>query len=77
MEGQLNLPPPRGPPDANGYRASPPYKFPKALLSVSAEIERKSGVCMCVFVVNCVVIIVLIFSSVSSASSSRIADSPV
>lgn len=43
MEGQLNLPPPRGPPDANGYRASPPYKFPKALLSVSAEIERKSG----------------------------------
>jgi len=43
MEGRLNLPPPRGPPDANGYRASPPYKFPKALMSVAADVERKSG----------------------------------
>jgi hypothetical protein len=43
MDGRLNLPPPRGPPDSNGYRASPPYKFPKALMSVAADIERKSG----------------------------------
>ena len=43
MEGRLNLPPPRGPPDANGYRALPPYKFPKALMSVAADTERKSG----------------------------------
>ncbi|EKX43203.1 hypothetical protein GUITHDRAFT_110928 [Guillardia theta CCMP2712] len=43
MEGKLNLPPPRGPPDDNGYRSSPPVKFPKALMSVAGEIERKSG----------------------------------
>lgn len=43
LEGRLNLPPPRGPPDANGYRASPPYKFPKALMSVAADQERHSG----------------------------------
>eukprot|EP00960_Hanusia_phi_P015992 471293-Hanusia_phi.AAC.3 len=43
MEGKLNLPPPRGPPDENGYRSSPPVKFPKALVSVAGEIERKSG----------------------------------
>ena len=43
LEGHLNLPPPRGPPDANGYRASPPYQFPKALMSVAADVERRSG----------------------------------
>lgn len=39
----VNLPPPRGPPDANGYRAEPPVKFPKALLSVAGEQYRTKG----------------------------------
>ena len=43
MAGRLNLPPPRGPPDSNGYRSSPPVKFPRALVSVAGEIERTTG----------------------------------
>jgi len=43
LDGHFNLPPPRGPPDSNGYRASPPLKYPKALLSYAGEVERKSG----------------------------------
>jgi hypothetical protein len=43
LEGRFNLPPPLGPPDENGYRAQMPYKFPKALMSVAADVERKSG----------------------------------
>jgi len=43
MDGNLNLPPPLGPPDANGYRASPPVKFPKALVSMQGETERTKG----------------------------------
>jgi hypothetical protein len=39
----VNLPPPKGPPDANGFRALPPVKFPKALLSVQGEKLRKDG----------------------------------
>jgi len=39
----VNMPPPKGPPDANGYRATPPVKFPKALLSVAGEQMRKKG----------------------------------
>ncbi|KAJ1481371.1 hypothetical protein T484DRAFT_1807728 [Baffinella frigidus] len=43
MGGRLNMPPPRGPKDSNGYRGSPPVKFPRALVSVAGEVERKSG----------------------------------
>ena len=43
MGGRLNMPPPRGPKDSNGFRGSPPVKFPRALVSVAGEIERKSG----------------------------------
>ena len=39
----LNLPPERGPPDANGFRSEPPVKFPKALISVAGERERVLG----------------------------------
>lgn len=39
----LNLPPERGPPDANGYRSEPPVKFPKALISVAGERRRVGG----------------------------------
>lgn len=39
----ISLPPPKGPPDANGFRALPPVKFPKALLSVAGEEDRKNG----------------------------------
>eukprot|EP00961_Rhodomonas_salina_P233338 3153605-Rhodomonas_salina.1 len=40
MDGNLNLPPPRGPPDANGFRALPPVKFPRALVSMEKETVR-------------------------------------
>eukprot|EP00291_Cryptomonas_curvata_P005116 CAMPEP_0172178280 /NCGR_PEP_ID=MMETSP1050-20130122/15935_1 /TAXON_ID=233186 /ORGANISM="Cryptomonas curvata, Strain CCAP979/52" /LENGTH=342 /DNA_ID=CAMNT_0012850955 /DNA_START=138 /DNA_END=1163 /DNA_ORIENTATION=+ len=39
----LNLPPERGPPDANGFRSEPPVKFPKALISVAGERQRVKG----------------------------------
>ena len=39
----LNLPPERGPPDANGYRSEAPVKFPKALISVAGERQRVKG----------------------------------